>query len=308
MPTIKQAKALTITFLTPVSLGSLNGSDKEADNLSSIKKLTRGTKTYPYVSSQALRRALRDQLGVLGHSLSEGQAAKEKKGAAITKCLPAEYLDDDLFGFMDATKGGTHKRTSPVRVSPMLALDPYEGDLDFGTNYMSVDSGGTPNIFETEIHGGLYRCTMLIELDAVGTSRIGEGTSAAQIDKPWDLKAAEKARRVAALLSALQHLWSSGRQSRFLADISPKFIAAAILTAKVPLFLESVTVRHDGASGDAGVDIAPLAEALEDAKEIMVAHCFGARSGLFRQVPEGCLTIGQAFESIQGWVKDHYGA
>ena len=109
MPTIKQAKALTITFLTPVSLGSLNGSDKEADNLSSIKKLTRGTKTYPYVSSQALRRALRDQLGVLGHSLSEGQAAKEKKGAAITKCLPAEYLDDDLFGFMDATKG---ERTS----------------------------------------------------------------------------------------------------------------------------------------------------------------------------------------------------
>ena len=178
MPTIKQAKALTITFLTPVSLGSLNGSDKEADNLSSIKKLTRGTKTYPYVSSQALRRALRDQLGVLGHSLSEGQAAKEKKGAAITKCLPAEYLDDDLFGFMDATKGGTHKRTSPVRVSPMLALDPYEGDLDFGTNYMSVDSGGTPNIFETEIHGGLYRGTLLIELDAVGTSRIGEGISA----------------------------------------------------------------------------------------------------------------------------------
>src|SRR5208283_2440123 len=117
MPTIKQAKALTITFLTPVSLGSLNGSDKEADNVSSIKKLTRGAQTYPYVSSQALRRALRDQLGVLNHPLSEGQAAKEKKGAAITQCLPKEYIDDDLFGFMDAEKGGTHKRTSPIRVA-----------------------------------------------------------------------------------------------------------------------------------------------------------------------------------------------
>ncbi len=308
MPTIQQAKALTITFLTPVSLGSLNGSDKEADNLSSIKKLTRGTKTYPYVSSQALRRALRDQLGVLGHTLSEGQAAKEKKGAAITKCLPAEYLDDDLFGFMDASKGGTHKRTSPVRVSPLLALDAYEGDLDFGTNYMGVDAGGTPNIFETEIHGGLYRGTMLIELDAVGSSRIGEGVSAAKISEPWEVAPGEKQRRVTALLSSLQYLWSSGRQSRFLSDISPKFVAAAVLTAKVPLFLESVAVRREGTGADAGIDVTPLAESIQDAKEILIEHCFGVRSGLFRQVPEGSLTVGQAFEKAQGWVKDHYGA
>src|SRR5437588_4976145 len=100
MSELKQAKALTITFLTPVSLGSLNGSDKEADNVSSIKKVTRGTKTYPYVSSQALRRALRDQLGVLGHELPDGKAAKVTKGAAITMCLPKQYIDDDLFGFM----------------------------------------------------------------------------------------------------------------------------------------------------------------------------------------------------------------
>ncbi len=169
MATLKEAKALTITFLTPVSIGSLNGSDKEADNVSSIKKLTRGTKTYPYVSSQALRRALRDQLG-LDFKLSEGQVGTEKKGAAKTQCLPKEYIDDDLFGFMDAAKKGTHKRTSPVRVAPLLALDPYEGDLDFGTNYMGVEAGGTPNIFETEIHGGTYRGTLLIELAPNGFS------------------------------------------------------------------------------------------------------------------------------------------
>ena len=187
MPSLKDAKSLTVSFLTPVSIGSLNGSDKEADNVSSIKKLTRGTKTYPYVSSQALRRALRDQLGVLKDilkfELSEGLVAKEKKGAAITQCLPEKFIDDDLFGFMDAAKsdkGGTHKRTSPVRVAPLLAIDPYEGDLDFGTNYMAVEAGGTPNIFETEIHGGLYRGTLLIELDAVGKSRDGESASATQ--------------------------------------------------------------------------------------------------------------------------------
>jgi CRISPR-associated protein Cst2 len=304
MPKLNEAKSLTLTFLTPVSLGSLNGSDKEADNVSSIKKLTRGSKTYPYVSSQALRRALREQLDVLGAGpLSEGVAAAEKtKGVAITKCLPKQYIDDDLFGFMDASnKGGTHKRTSPVRVAPLLALDPYEGDLDFGTNYMSTKTGGNPNIFETEIHGGLYRGTILIELDAVGKSRAGEGVSGEKRQEPWDLPQAEKSKRVVALLNALQHLWSGGRQSRFLADISPKFVAAALTTAKVPLFLESVRTKVDN------LDLAALKEAVDDAKAITAAHCFGARSGMFGTLPEGCLSVGEAFDTVRGWVTSYYG-
>lgn len=303
MPKLTEAKSLTLTFLTPVSLGSLNGSDKEADNVSSIKKLTRGSKTFPYVSSQALRRALREQLSVLNFVLSEGVAAKEKKGVAITKCLPKEYIDDDLFGFMDASnKGGTHKRTSPVRVAPLLALDPYEGDLDFGTNYMSVKSGGNPNIFETEIHGGLYRGTVLIELDAVGKSRDGEGVSGDKLKDAWDVGPAEKSKRVVALLNALQHLWSGGRQSRFLADISPKFVAAAVTTAKVPLFLESVQCKAGN------LDLTALKEAVDDAKAITAAHCFGARSGLFGTLPDGCLSVGDSFDTVRDWVNKYYGA
>jgi CRISPR-associated protein Cst2 len=309
MPSLKDARSLTITFLTPVSLGSLNGSDKEADNVSSIKKLTRGSKTYPYVSSQALRRALRDQLGVMlgPDKLSEGVAAKDNKGAktknpSITQCLPAQYIDDDLFGFMDASKTGTHKRTSPIRVAPLLAIDPYEGDLDFGTNYMGVDSGGTPNIFETEIHGGLYRGTILIELDAVGKSREGEGESLAKPKDTWNLKAPVKAQRVVDLLTSLQHLWSTGRQSRYLSDISPKFVAAAMTVAKVPMFLESVQRKGNG------LDIDALGEAVKDAAAITAVHCFGARAGLFDPVPEGSVSVGDAFDTIRRWVKDYYGA
>ena len=77
---MKSAKALTLTYLTPVSFASLNGSDKEADNISSIKKIKVGKEEFPYVSSQAVRRALRNQLEVLGRTLSEGEAAKITKG------------------------------------------------------------------------------------------------------------------------------------------------------------------------------------------------------------------------------------
>lgn len=297
---MKDAKAITVTYLTPVSFASLNGSDKEADNISSIKKLTRGTEQFPYVSAQAVRRALRDQLSTLGWELSEGVTATIKKGAATTKQEPAKYIDDDLFGFMGTEKGDgggkgkSIKRTSVVRASPLISFDRYQGDLDFGTNYMGVESGGDPNIFETEIHSGLYRGTILIELDRVGN---GDG-----FNEKNALKDAEKAKRVKGLLQALKNLWTSGRQTRFLADISPKFIAAAILKAKNPIFLESVLPT------DSGINTPLLEETLNDYSDEVIYSVFGARTGLFASVPDGAVSIGDAFNKTQEWVDEFYGA
>ena len=292
---LTKAKALTITYLTPVSFASLNGSDKEADNISSIKKLTRetdeGVKEFPYVSSQAIRRALRDQLATMGYVLSEGVKASVEKGAATTQCDPTQYIDDDLFGYMDATKSETRKRTSPVRVSPLVALQPYQGDLDFGTNYMSAQAGGNPNIFETEIHAGLYRGTILVELDRVGS---GDGLES-------DLKPENKAERVQALLESLQNLWSSGRQSRFLADLTPKFVAAAAMSVKAPIFLESVQVKGRRMNGEI------LQEILADYQGVVLDSVCGARSGIFEGVPEEAKTIGEAFDTMKGWIKACYG-
>ena len=61
------SKCLMLTYLTRASYASLNGSDKEADNISSIKKIRMNDgEEYPYKSSQAIRRDLREQLAVLG--------------------------------------------------------------------------------------------------------------------------------------------------------------------------------------------------------------------------------------------------
>lgn len=294
---MKQAKALTLTYLTPVSFASLNGGDKEADNISSIKKIAIGIDQYPYVSSQAVRRALRNQLEVLGWELSEGAAATIKKGAATTQQEPQKYIDDDLFGYMgtesatEEKKGKATKRTSVVRVSPLIALTPYQGDLDFGTNYMGVKTGGDPNIFETEIHSGLYRGSILIELDRVGCK---DG-----FDK--DLPPEERAKRVKAFLTAVKNLWASGRQSRFLADISPKFIASAMLTTKNPVFLESVRVAGDGT-----IDNQMIKETLQDYKDEIVKSVVGVRTGAFNGEVTGAVTIGDAFNTMMQWVDTYY--
>jgi CRISPR-associated protein Cst2 len=293
---MKTAKALTLTYLTPVSFASLNGSDKEADNISNIKKISVGQEQFPYVSSQAVRRALRNQLEVLGRPLSEGVAASISKGAATTKQEPEKYIDDDLFGYMGTegaegkTKGKATKRTSVVRVSPLLALTPYQADLDFGTNYMSVKAGGDPNIFETEIHSGLYRGSILIELDRVGS---GDG-----FDKPIENK--EKAARVKDLLSAVKNLWASGRQTRFLADISPKFIAAAMLKTKNPIFLESIQVEGKKLNVDM------IKETLKDYKSETISSVIGLRKGVFIGDIENSKSIGEAFDDMSKWVDQHY--
>lgn len=293
---MKNAKALTITYLVQTTLGSLNGSDKEADNISSIKKFIRGTEQYPYGSAQWVRRALREQLATLNWKLSEGVVSTIVKGAATTQQNPWDYIDDDLFGFMGTEKGdegkrgSAVKRTSPVRVSPLIAMDKYLGDLDFGTNYMSVEAGGTPNIFETEIHSGLYRGTVLIELDRVGC---GEGFHE-------QLPAEEKANRVKGLLLALKNLWSSGRQTRFLADISPKFVAAGLLKVKNPIFLESVIPSNGG------INTKVLHETVSDYKNETLDYVFGSRKGIFTELPPDTLSLGEAFIRMDEWVNKYY--
>src|SRR5690554_7760091 len=111
---MNNAKALTITYLSSISLSSLNGSDKEADNISSIKKFSRGTEEYPYGSAQWVRRALREQLGTMGWQLSEGKAATIAKGAATTMQRPDIYIDDDLFGYR------SEEHTSELQSRPHL--------------------------------------------------------------------------------------------------------------------------------------------------------------------------------------------
>lgn len=316
VPQIKDAKALTLTYLMPVSFASLNGSDKEADNMSNIKKIAIGREQFPYVSAQAKRRAIRNQLETLGEKLSEGVEATIAKGAASTQRQPEKYIDDDLFGYMgteEATenaKGKSITRTSVIRTTSLLALSKYEGDLDYGTNLMGVKTGGDPNVFETEVHSGVYRGTDLIELDRVGK---GEG-----FEKELDNK--EKARRVKILLVAIKNLWLPGRQTRFLADVSPKFIVVAMTRTKNPIFLESVLAEGTVINGSL------IEETIKDFKNEIICCAIGVRQGMFTfdtkenekddktdqdkkpvgYIFQSCKTIGEVFEEMARWIDDHY--
>jgi CRISPR-associated protein Cst2 len=184
---------------------------------------------------------LRDRLEDLGWQLSEPFA--RVSGQEVTPPVqPDQYIDEDLFGYMDASGG--KRRTSPTRVSTLVGLFPYWGDRDLGTRSFERFTG-TPaeggNLFETELADCLYRGTILVELDRVGifpARELGKGASDGRL--PID----ERCRRVQALVRALSLLWGGGRTARMLTDLSPQFLVYARLKVKTPLFLEAVQVAY----------------------------------------------------------------
>lgn len=294
-----KTNSITITYLSKVTFASLNGADKEVDNTNPIKKITLANgEELPYLSSQALRRAMRDQLEEMGYELSPIQEASAKKGAVKTQIRPVDYIDDDLFGYMDAApskeekgKGTSVVRTSPIRVESLIAMSNYKGDLDYATNFMGKDIGADPNIFETEIHSGVYRGTILIELDRIGS---GQGFEKGELTNK------QKEERVIAFLNAFRNLWSSGRQTRFLSDISPKFIAAACMKVKNPIFLEAVNISKDGI-----INTGQLQSVITDYEPFIVDSVLAGQEAVFG-LDENTTSLAIGFSRIENWIKQYY--
>ncbi|MBE3577938.1 MAG: type I-B CRISPR-associated protein Cas7/Cst2/DevR [Limnochordales bacterium] len=284
------SKAIAIGYLVKVSAGNVNASHVEG-NVMVTKKVTLpdGT-TLPYISGQALRRMLRDRLEELGFSLSDPFA--QVSGQEVTPPVrPWEFIDEDLFGYLDPSGG--RRRTSPVRVSAAVGLFQFQGDRDLGTRSFerfgrAMEAGG--NMFETELYSNLFKGCILVELDRIGVfgdselgdlENIPEGTSRLERNGRQYLAMAEnqRAQRLQALLEALGILWGGGRTARMLSDLSPRFLAYMRLKVKHPVFLESLQASYE--DGLFQLNLEPLVNALEKFREQQETTLFGLEPGLF---------------------------
>lgn len=301
------SKALVIGYLAKVSAANVNASHTEG-NVVVAKKITlpHGG-TIPYISGQAIRRMLRDRLEELGYALSEPDA--KVKGQEVTPPVrPWEFVDEDLFGYLDPSGG--RRRTSPVRVSAAVGLFPFQGDRDLGTRSFErfgqgMAAGG--NMFETELYANLFKGTILVELDRVGTfqeQEIGRQAFPEALQKVvtsndrWHvvMPADERRRRLQTLLEALNILWGGGRTARMLADLSPKFLAYARLKVKHPVFLEALSARYEDSRYV--LDLAPLGHALRKFEGYREQVLFGIEPGIFGNEEEVRTTLGQYGEVL----------
>lgn len=168
------SKGLAITYLARFGIASPSGGRSEIENLNVIKKIREGFLDFPYASAQAMKRALRDTLKGLGYETSPVVST----APARTVGDPVRYIDDDLFGFMEAAskKSGRAEidrlngiRKAVVSMTPLLSLSAFEDNVDFGANMMGLRAGGDPMPYETEVHRGWYRVSLYVELDRIGT-------------------------------------------------------------------------------------------------------------------------------------------
>ena len=269
------SKAIVIGYLAKVSAANVNASHTEG-NVVVVKKVTLPDgSTIPYISGQAIRRMLRDRLEELGYLLSEPFATVS--GQEVTPPVrPWEFIDEDLFGYLDPSGG--RRRTSPVRVSAAVGLFPFQGDRDLGTRSFerfgqAMATGG--NMFETELYANLFKGTVLVELDRVGVFKPLETGEKNERTLPAD----ERRKRLQTLFEALNILWGGGRTARMLADLSPKFLAYARLRVKHPVFLEALSAYYE--DGKYALELAPLVNALKKFADYHEQTFFGIEPGIF---------------------------
>ncbi len=268
-------KGLTVTIIFEAQ--SLNY-DEGYRNLSVLKKIRRASgDVFTYSSRQSLRYSIVKQ----GHEQFGWNLANviKKKGAGAGEGVLQAHPDSsissseeiDLFGYMktDVDVGKKKKkekkkkeevaketltRSAVVRITPAISLEPFFNDIEFlNSKWMADRAKEDPNIANIEQHRSLYKYTITIDLDRIGTeywnySLINlesktKKESWEQIKKKYltDVKDKEKANRVIELLEVIKILYRDIRGRR--EDLKPLFIIGGVYPVKNPFFMNVIKIN-----------------------------------------------------------------
>lgn len=182
------------SILIDVDGASLNNWGKDGtnsqgtDNATAVKKVNKNGRWYAVVAGQAWRYWWRESLGLSGWSLSP--ITRDKK-VAFTEANPIEYADDDVFGYMRASKGeeidedgnivleekGKNKgqpkmvdvsvtRISPLKNSILTSVTPIKLINEFST-MARQDGDAVP--YEKQSYSTVLKGMFSLDLDQIGT-------------------------------------------------------------------------------------------------------------------------------------------
>lgn len=204
------SKHLFVTVVTPTAVAANNRGEGDGSTLSTLQKITRGSEQYTTVSAEAIRWGLREYFQNSDEKATNRtfNPDTDKYTLKNERFSAKEFIDDDLFGYMDAKKGknnedATTKRRGALEVSRAISLDPYWGDIAFGSK------GGEKNktsIHSTEVHCTAYQYTLALT--------------------PESLQKVERAGMLLDAISAIRHV--GGNHSRFLYEFRPESVVLRV--------------------------------------------------------------------------------
>lgn len=206
-----------ISILTPFGIGSNNRGEGDGTNTSTLQKISVEKQEFTTISSEAIRWAYREYLGnvypeqvnrIYDAMVDEYQIKDE--GYDETK-----YIDDDIFGYMDAkkdskNKNATTKRRGVLEVARAMSLTPYNGDKIF--NAKAGEMKTSTSLYNVEVHATQYQYTVAFKMG--------------------DFIVPERAKYLLDAIVNVRHV--GGNHSRFLFDFAPASIVARITTSPSP--------------------------------------------------------------------------
>ncbi|MDR7898821.1 type I-B CRISPR-associated protein Cas7/Cst2/DevR [Thermosynechococcus sp. JY1334] len=213
-------KHLFATIVTTTAVAANNRGEGDGSTLSTLQKITRGNHQYTTVSAEAIRWGLREYFQ--NHYEKETNRTfnpeTDRYSFKDEKFSAEKYIDDDLFGYMDAKKGkdnedATTKRRGALEISRAMSLDPYWGDIAFGSK---GGEKGKTSIHSTEVHCTAYQYTIALT--------------------PESLKKPERALLALDAIDAVRHV--GGNHARFLYDFHPESIVLRITDDPSPRIMD----------------------------------------------------------------------
>ena len=273
-------------------------------NITVLKKLGRNNqKQYTYISRQALRYNMMQQLG-----WDTTPVVQEKKVVQFAKdATIADYPELDFFVYLKTTsgkdekkkaekeeksKGTSSKRAAVVRLSNAIALESYNGDMDYLTNMGLANRDNLDNmIAQSEIHKSFYAYTITIDLDRIG------------IDGDIVLKNEAKAQRVKDFLDTVQFLYRDIKGRR--ENLSPIFIVGGVYSRKNPYF-ENRLMLHE-----MSLNIEVLASVLKSNEDVQENSVVGCMDGIFansKSIKEKlqAVSVTEVFNHLKDEVDTYY--
>jgi CRISPR-associated protein Cst2 len=237
---------------------ALNNSGQEAgaatENTVAIKKIQGKQGIFPYVSGQAVRYWWRQTLQKkFGWDMSP--ISREEK-IAFTVADPAQYPDDDIFGYMRAKKIQVEKkgktksqnvtvtRLSPLKNSTLVSVSPIRIVDDFGV--MSRQEGD-PVPYEHEFAQCIFKGLFSLDVDEAGTfyyiHRTGyqnireemladyQSNGNVAVDEDHQcvkINSGIKKQRIEDTIKALPYLFGGAKQTLHLTNVSPALLVLVL--------------------------------------------------------------------------------
>lgn len=174
--TNKKISAITATIIFEAS--ALNRDEKLGGNIPSIKKLTRfGNRVHSYISRVAMRHYLFETLS-RNYPDDWSPANCIESGSGENKVIQFDlrsqniltHAELDAFGYM-FTIGGQQSiiRKAPVGITKAIALETWEGDMQFNANHdLATRCGANPNPVNKEEQESFFKVSFTIDLERMG--------------------------------------------------------------------------------------------------------------------------------------------